>query len=571
MAEAEGTATTTEQPQKGALARLAQLAWQALPAVAGAISLIGFVTLVGGAIQWVRFFSAGLPADQAVRAVPKQELVVIGAVSLVGVAIVGVLAVLLLYLLDKRGNATPRTLRGVFILGLVEVIAPLFFLDIPVRERIVLGVVSAVVVVLGYLAVMDLPKLLDDRREAARTRKSADDALRSAAAAYRDAADRYADAFFHAKLPPFPDPRQLAAGTSTANTEGLPPNVDRPLVVALRQSAADLNRAMRDWPRAVARWRRAAPEEEKEHRAKAAETLTEGGAPSDEELDEACSPPKPKTDGEENGEERRDDEAVQERIWRLNVLALRACVAAVVVAGVVFLAVLGGDAERLLAILLVIAVLLGAATFAVAYVTANFAWYGITAFAALILFGALLNIGIAILDPKVQPVALVRANDPAALCGVYVTETDDRVYIGRVQRDEGEGELGADGGAGRMFWIPTEDIEVVTVGPLQNIRDAQDRALELTREVQADRPPAVTAPRTYKETVEHREDGAGRDKKVTTRTAVHDRLEQEPEKDESEPVKNLWCRTADITEAVLERERDKLKPAARTTPSRQDP
>jgi hypothetical protein len=143
-----------------------------------------------------------------------------------------------------------------------------------------------------------------------------------------------------------------------------------------------------------------------------------------------------------------------------------------------------------------VVVLLTAATFGVAHVTAKFAWYGIAAFASLILFGAALNIGRTVRDPQVQPVALVRKADDQALCGVYVTETDKRIYLGRVQVDRDASESGAEIKAGRIFWVPVDQVDVVSVGPLQNIQPARERAVELTGEIQADRATKAPAEQT---------------------------------------------------------------------------
>lgn len=69
-------AKAAEGETGGVLSRLSELGWQTLPAIGSAISFVGFVTVVGTAIEWIRFYAAHLPATQAVLAVPKQELVI---------------------------------------------------------------------------------------------------------------------------------------------------------------------------------------------------------------------------------------------------------------------------------------------------------------------------------------------------------------------------------------------------------------------------------------------------------------------------------------------------------------
>jgi hypothetical protein len=92
-------------------AGLRDLALKALVASATAIGFTGFVAVLGGAILWVRFYSARLPADQALAVMPKGELVIFGAVTLVTFFILGGLTVLASYLLDPRAGPTASTRR----------------------------------------------------------------------------------------------------------------------------------------------------------------------------------------------------------------------------------------------------------------------------------------------------------------------------------------------------------------------------------------------------------------------------------------------------------------------------
>ena len=75
----------------------------------GALFSAGFVAALGAAIQWARFDSADLPADQAVAAMAREELVVIGAVSLVVYLILGAFVVLVSYFVDTKGSPGTRT------------------------------------------------------------------------------------------------------------------------------------------------------------------------------------------------------------------------------------------------------------------------------------------------------------------------------------------------------------------------------------------------------------------------------------------------------------------------------
>ena len=63
-----------------------------LGAVAAGIGVLGLVTFVGGAINWARFEATGLPKEQALSVVPTQDLLVVGARTLVPAVVVGLLA-----------------------------------------------------------------------------------------------------------------------------------------------------------------------------------------------------------------------------------------------------------------------------------------------------------------------------------------------------------------------------------------------------------------------------------------------------------------------------------------------
>ena len=538
---AEPAATQTEQP-RGALARLGELAWQALPAIAGAVGILGFVALVGGAIQWVRFFSAGLPADQAVRVMPEAELVTIGAVSLVAFAVLGVLAVLLLYSLDSNGNASIGTLRGLFALAGVETLVALLSADLPWEEYA--GLVPALLIVGGiaYAALSGVPARLRERD----ARRRADDTLRAALLPFRAAQDRYDDVLFQMK--------------------GTPPN--GPLMILLREASMELRRARREWNRALDAWIAAGPEEEREHRRAATERFRDVPANGEEQpvrppaeaqlaaviasKPELEPKPKPKPKPRPKAKRRRPAPRTaaepgmlaearrwfrEARRWfRAFRVRLALAAIALLVAGMVVLAIAGPDGqdeeERLFAGGLFVVILLAAANFGLARATQRFAWYGVGALLSLILFGAAMNIGRTVIDPEVQPLALVRKSDQRALCGVYVTETDKRVYLGRVVGDEGKNEIGADLGSGRMFWVPSADVDVVSIGPRQEIEDAEVRARLLTNEVLADRA----------------------EKPAPAQGGAADTLQD--------------ALTACATPAITEERVDELKPAVRRSPAR---
>lgn len=78
-----------------------------LGAVATGIGVLGFVTFVGGAIDWARFRATGLPQEQALAVVPTQDLVVVGARILVPAVLAGLLACVL-YAIGQALAGTPE-------------------------------------------------------------------------------------------------------------------------------------------------------------------------------------------------------------------------------------------------------------------------------------------------------------------------------------------------------------------------------------------------------------------------------------------------------------------------------
>lgn len=68
----------------------------AVTLLGAAAGITGFVALVGGAILWIRFDELGLPADRAVAALPKSVLLAVGAHTVVGPIVAGLVALLFL-------------------------------------------------------------------------------------------------------------------------------------------------------------------------------------------------------------------------------------------------------------------------------------------------------------------------------------------------------------------------------------------------------------------------------------------------------------------------------------------
>lgn len=468
---AEPAATNTEQ-SRNAFGRLVDLAVTAIPPLVSAIGIVTFVALIGGAIQWVRFYAAGLPADQAVRAMPKAELVVIGAVSLVGFLIAGALVALLVFLVERQSINEDVPLQALLVLTVAELALTLVLVE---EEWWAIVLLAAWFVAMGVVAertfrgLPDVLTRLGSRKELWEIRDS-----------FERAADDYDDASAHVRLMP---PNGAAA-----------PEAVETRTAMLRQTSVELEAARREWARALDDW----------HRTDAWEVadLPKSRPPAKAELAAALTA----LAAREKDERGRFSER---RRWG-------AVVVATLVAGAIPVA-LTDDLRWVLAIL-AIAALLTTVNYMIARVTPRFAWYGLAVFASVTLFGAALSTVRTIRSPKIQPMALLRKSDDRPICGAYVTESDKRVYVARVVPDpKGDGTKST---LGRVFWIDLDDVDTVSVGPLQKVQSAGHRLEALAREIVKDRP--EPAPAKPKPVVETKVERRGRGRRTVTVTTTRE-------------------------------------------------
>jgi len=124
----------------------------ALGALVVFAALVVIAGLAGRAILWLRFWSAHLPADQAVSAVSGGELVSTGAVALAIFVGLGLVAAAISWLLDGKGREVRTTRRGLVAIGLAEVLAALWIGDFRTDQalQILVGLVAAALM-LHYL------------------------------------------------------------------------------------------------------------------------------------------------------------------------------------------------------------------------------------------------------------------------------------------------------------------------------------------------------------------------------------------------------------------------------------
>ncbi|HET6449548.1 MAG TPA: hypothetical protein VFG31_10610 [Conexibacter sp.] len=447
----------------GVGARLLDLAIQALPAIAGAVGFVGFVAVLGAAIDWTRFAAAGLPADQAVRAIDRPELVATGAVSLIAFTLLALLAVLAAYLLDPRAEANPGVRRGAIAVAIIELLVVLWFT--PASWWVYVLVVAGGVA-FGFAA----GRLFTAFGRWLQTRSRARD--------LGEQIERARRALFEAELAR-----------------------DAALRAEQRELWVDAERRRFD---AVT------------HLALLIDTLYEESVVGDGLPDER-GPRRTRLVGSDTAEldalaerlvrQLRELGAPRNPLRRGDVqVAVAAAVALVVATVVVVLAV---DDARWIGIMIVVVALLNAAVYGVAQASKRFLWYGIAIFLSVPLFGAALGAARTYRFPKLQPVALIRKSSDRAICGIYVAENDKRVYIARVELRDPDDHR-AEPGTGRLFWIPLSDVDMIKIGPAQSIRDANGRAPLLARELYADRAEQAPATLTPTQVQEVRDVGGAR-------------------------------------------------------------
>lgn len=490
-------ASASAENPEGLLNRLGELAWKALPAIGSAIGFVGFVAVIGGAIEWIRFDAAGLPATQAVLAVPKQELVVVGALSLGVFVIGGVLAVLVVYLIDSDGNATPRTARGLIALGVAEMAVPLVFIGHHGAFKYVwvgLWLILILLVAGDYvgLVMRDFRRRTKVKKARTRLSKAGDElvAAEDASAAASHAVEGHATE------------SQLEASASA----------DGAAVAARR----DFERAIEEWVKAAERVIELQEPETSEdlarlkpirERVEAVEQLGDqspGHVQLEADLDDAD-----RRLGHVYGagwEQLLKQfpvfvELLKRRAWlkrrvqwlrrhglklsterlvrrsRGLVVAGAAVALGLIVAGYV---VLVCDGLAWLAVLFIVVALLTAMNVFFARATDRFALYGIAVFFSVLLFGAALTFARTLHYPKVQPVALLRTDNEVGICGVYVTQTKERIYMGRLPLRGRR--------PGAIFWVPTSGVDLVSVGePVSIGKDTHNKTFSNYAESLLDR------------------------------------------------------------------------------------
>jgi hypothetical protein len=164
-------------------------------------------------------------------------------------------------------------------------------------------------------------------------------------------------------------------------------------------------------------------------------------------------------------------------------------------AEMVFAVLLWQEVDTLLGATLLIGGVLGAICLLIADRPRNdFAGYAVAIFASVVVFGGATQAMQARYRPRVQPAALIRVGEEQGkgLCGLYVTENDERVYLARLRPDRGDRTLPAKG-SGRIFFVDRKKVAALSIGPAMEIEQAAKRAPELRAELVVDAQPPAAA------------------------------------------------------------------------------
>jgi lysophospholipase L1-like esterase len=388
----------------------------------GVVVLFGVLLLLAGlagrAILWLRFWSSHLPADQAVDAVSGTELVSTGAVALAIFVSLGLVAAAFAWLLDAKGRGIRTTRRGLVAIGLAEVVAAIWIGDFRGDQglRILVGLVVAALL-LHYL----VERVLDGRAALKERRNTEGESARPTAQVVWDGIKDYASALAANGEPWF---LRLYRGLPflflglalwlSVWTDG---PADRASVLAAYAVAAMLFAAPGGIASAGVSW-----------------------------------------DG-------------------FVVRALLVPRIALSVTGIALVVILLARDELWLAGVTLTAILLGLLCLAVAAASGNrFAPYGIAVLVSVPLFAGAAAFLHGLDSPELQPVAVLLDNGEV-VCGAYVGESDDRLWLGHLALEER-----ADVHRPRRGSIAPLDADEVAareVGPLEPVDLVEARALEL--------------------------------------------------------------------------------------------
>ena len=508
-----------ESPWTALLKSLGEKALTALLTVGG---LAAFAAFAGSLVLWTRFNALQLPQDQIVDLIPREEAITTGTTILLLFGFCGAIAALAVYLIDRGGRATPGMSRGVLTIVAVEAVAAIWLtqgtgsLDRVIATEVVLLAFGAILWITQVGGLVELKKgaipglvegeldqevkpdafLKIDKAEDGDHRVQKSRVSRTVVAIVLVGALVVGGATWAIVwLAADSVPVGWAAGLAAIGLTLLGAVVVQWLVFEHGQK-----KTKEDARRQAAKKRkedegkRAEEEEKREKAAKKAHRLSwaawfvswlkadartgrEKGSGFRLSLSAPGSTlsPVPREEPEDAPENPPNRKPPLLKLTPYGKILVLPFVVAVVIAPALILG------ERWLGTTLAAAIVVGIGLWRIAELSrARFALFGLAIFLSAPLFGTIAlttrNIG----DPQAQPVAIIRGGDgPAeALQGLYVAETDKRVYFANVATQDCGKKIVQD--SGRLFWIPEDEVVAMSIGPSQDIDKAARASLEMS-------------------------------------------------------------------------------------------
>ncbi|HEX6782645.1 MAG TPA: hypothetical protein VF125_11530 [Solirubrobacterales bacterium] len=416
---------TGDAPSRTWLELLQRIGSAIAPAILTAGGFVGFLAFAGSVIVWTRYQAAEVPPDQVVAAYPQGELVAVASALLLVFGFAAVLAVLILFLVNPEGEASIAVSRALLGLLAFEGAAAFLLLDRPWDEDKVLALelfMLPIFVALWATFLFERESLGEESKK-----------------------DRKATTWVEDTVPDFvPDYLLRSAFVSrTILFVFVVVLVSMGLLLVSLVLPVSLSF---EWV-AI--------------RALALVCV----APTLWLMGKLAVRTPPKTRSLDRGE------IPFERKGQVLIGLLLAF-------GAVIPSLLLGSGW--LTVSLIAAVGLIAAVWRVAVLAETFMWFGVAVFISVPLFGTITTVARNVADPQVQPVALIREEDgpDESIQGIYVTETEDRVYFATVATEGCTEDLVPN--SGRLLWVPREDVVAISIGPPQSVEDAARTALEMS-------------------------------------------------------------------------------------------
>lgn len=435
-----------------------------VPVIVSAVISVGFVAFAGKVVLWVRFRALEVPQDQVVAAVPQSEAVAVGASILLIFGFFGALATLGAYLVDRGGRATPGMVRALLALATLEsVVAVVMVTGASPGDR----VLAALLVVITGCAAFAVTFKRGKRgfvrfEDTNRSRKGEELRPRLGGGVELGPDGR----------PRVSGRRLLAIGAPTIAAVAIAVALlvfDLSTLIVLIGIVVILALMAAVWVSAG------------DARVAIEKGMDKGVDREESDFDNWEAQRGREADQKDKDEARVESERLKRRRpYRLK-FNLRGTVvlSLLALAGVLLPSLALGSAW--LAVMLGSVAVIGFGLWRIAGLSKpGFVWFGLAMLLSVPLFGMLTLMFRDLSDPQVQPMALIRNTDgpDQAIQGLYVTETDGRVYFANVATEGCSKSIQSQ--SGRLLWVPKDEVVAISIGPLQDVEDAGNSALEMS-------------------------------------------------------------------------------------------